>query len=110
MSNPIRKLRSRGARATCRDRGRSRSGHPGDTQATPSGRREAMSTIVKIIEVIAQSEKGFDDAVRNAVKEASRATVQGPRRVRKTSRAISRMMTHSSSSIRRFAAWSVIFW
>jgi hypothetical protein len=35
-----------------------------------------MSTIVKVIEVIAQSEKGFDDAVRNAVKEASK-TVKG---------------------------------
>jgi len=29
-----------------------------------------------VIEVIAQSEKGFDDAVKNAVKEASR-TVKG---------------------------------
>ena len=31
-----------------------------------------MGSIVKVIEVIAQSEKGFDDAVRNAVKEASK--------------------------------------
>lgn len=35
-----------------------------------------MSTIVKIVEVIAQSEKSFDDAVRNAVKEASK-TLKG---------------------------------
>ena len=35
-----------------------------------------MSSIVKVIEVIAQSEKSFDDAVRNAVKEASK-TVTG---------------------------------
>ena len=35
-----------------------------------------MSGIVKVIEVIAQSEKGFDDAVRNAHKEAAR-TVKG---------------------------------
>jgi len=33
-------------------------------------------SVVKVIEVIAQSEKGFDDAVKNAVKEASR-TVKG---------------------------------
>ena len=35
-----------------------------------------MSSIVKVIEVIAQSEKSFDDAVRNAVREASK-TVTG---------------------------------
>jgi flavin-binding protein dodecin len=35
-----------------------------------------MSSIVKVTEVIAQSEKGFDDAVRNAVKEAAR-TIRG---------------------------------
>jgi flavin-binding protein dodecin len=35
-----------------------------------------MSSIVKITEVIAQSEKGFEDAVRNAVKEAAK-TVRG---------------------------------
>ena len=35
-----------------------------------------MSSIVKVIEVIAQSDKGFDDAVRNAVSEASKS-VQG---------------------------------
>lgn len=29
-------------------------------------------SIVKVIEVIATSEKSFDDAVRNAVKEASK--------------------------------------
>lgn len=34
-------------------------------------KHEAMS-IVKVIEVIASSETGFDDAVRNAVKEVSR--------------------------------------
>lgn len=31
-----------------------------------------MSSIVKVIEVIAQSEKGFDDAVRNAVREVGK--------------------------------------
>lgn len=31
-----------------------------------------MASIVKVIEVIAQSEKSFDDAVRNAVKEVSK--------------------------------------
>lgn len=35
-----------------------------------------MSSIVKVVEVIAQSEKSFDDAVRNAVKEVSK-TVTG---------------------------------
>jgi flavin-binding protein dodecin len=35
-----------------------------------------VSSIVKVIEVIAQSDKSFDDAVRNAVKEASK-TVKG---------------------------------
>ncbi len=35
-----------------------------------------MSSIVKVTEIIAQSEKGFDDAVRNAVKEAAK-TVRG---------------------------------
>jgi flavin-binding protein dodecin len=35
-----------------------------------------MSDIVKVTELIAQSEKGFDDAVRNAVKEAAR-TIRG---------------------------------
>lgn len=30
-------------------------------------------SIVKVIEVIAQSEKSFDDAVRNAVKEAAKS-------------------------------------
>lgn len=39
-----------------------------------------MSPIVKVIEVIASSEKGYDDAVRNAVQEASK-TVQGIRSV-----------------------------
>lgn len=33
-------------------------------------------SVVKVIEIIAQSEKGFDDAVKNAVKEASR-TIKG---------------------------------
>ena len=32
-----------------------------------------MSSIVKVTEVIAQSEKGFDDAIRNAVKEAAKS-------------------------------------
>jgi flavin-binding protein dodecin len=31
-----------------------------------------VSTIVKVIEVIAQSDKGFDDAVRNAVVETAK--------------------------------------
>jgi flavin-binding protein dodecin len=35
-----------------------------------------VSSIVKVIEVIAQSDKSFDDAVRNAVTEASK-TVKG---------------------------------
>jgi len=35
-----------------------------------------MSSIVKVIEVIAQSDKGFDAAVRTAVKEAAK-TVKG---------------------------------
>ncbi len=33
-------------------------------------------SIVKVIEVIAQSDKGFDDAVQNAVREAGK-TVTG---------------------------------
>jgi dodecin len=32
-----------------------------------------MSSIVKVIEVIAQSDKGFEDAARNAVLEASKS-------------------------------------
>lgn len=35
-----------------------------------------MSHIVKVIEVIASSDKGYDDAIRNAVQEAGK-TVQG---------------------------------
>ena len=35
-----------------------------------------MSTIVKVVEVIAQSEKSFDDAAQNAVKEVAK-TVKG---------------------------------
>ena len=35
-----------------------------------------MSSIVKVIEVIAQSDKGLDDAIRSAVMEASK-TVNG---------------------------------
>ena len=35
-----------------------------------------MSSIVKVIEVIAQSEKSFDDAVASAVKEVAK-TVKG---------------------------------
>jgi len=35
-----------------------------------------MSSIVKVIEVIAQSDKGFDDAIRNAVREAAK-TITG---------------------------------
>ena len=38
-----------------------------------------MSSIVKVVEVIAQSDKGFDDAARNAVKEVSK-TVSFPGR------------------------------
>lgn len=29
-------------------------------------------SVVKVIEIIAQSDKGFDDAVRNAVQEAAK--------------------------------------
>lgn len=32
-----------------------------------------MSSIVKVIEVIAESDQGFDDAVRNALREASKS-------------------------------------
>lgn len=32
-----------------------------------------MSSIVKVIEVLAQSPKSFDDAARNAVKEAGKS-------------------------------------
>lgn len=32
-----------------------------------------MSTVVKVIEVIAQSEKSFDDAAQNAVKEVAKS-------------------------------------
>ena len=35
-----------------------------------------MSTLVKVIEVIAESEKSFDDAAQRAVKEAAK-TVRG---------------------------------
>jgi flavin-binding protein dodecin len=35
-----------------------------------------MSTVVKVIEVIAQSEDSFDDAAKNAVKEVAK-TVKG---------------------------------
>ena len=35
-----------------------------------------MGSIVKVIEVIAQSDKGFDDAARSAVKEAAK-TIKG---------------------------------
>jgi len=31
-----------------------------------------MSTIVKVVEVIAQSDKSFDDAAQNAVKEVAK--------------------------------------
>ena len=34
-----------------------------------------MSTVVKVIEVIAQSDKSFDDAAQNAVREVAK-TVQ----------------------------------
>jgi len=33
-------------------------------------------SVVKVIEIVAQSEKGYDDAVRNAVKEAAK-TIKG---------------------------------
>lgn len=39
-----------------------------------------MASVVKVIEVIAQSESGFDDAVRRAVQEASR-TIHGIKHV-----------------------------
>ena len=38
-----------------------------------------MGSIVKVIEVIAQSDKGFDDAARSAVKEAAK-TIKGSSR------------------------------
>jgi flavin-binding protein dodecin len=43
-------------------------------QASPQG--GPVSHVVKVIEVIAESTTGFDDAVRNAVKEAAR-TITG---------------------------------
>ena len=39
-----------------------------------------MSTIVKVVEVIAQSDKGFTEAVRSGVKEVSK-TVKGVKNV-----------------------------
>ena len=39
-----------------------------------------MASLVKVIEVIAQSNKSFDDAVRNAVKEAAK-TLHGVKSV-----------------------------
>lgn len=39
-----------------------------------------MSSVVKVIEVIAQSDKGSDDAVRNVVREAAK-TITGIRSV-----------------------------
>jgi hypothetical protein len=39
-----------------------------------------MSSIVKVIEVVAESDKGFDDAVRNALQEASK-TISGIRSI-----------------------------
>lgn len=39
-----------------------------------------MSSIVKVVEVIAQSEKSFDDAVEQALKEASQ-TIDGIKEV-----------------------------
>ena len=39
-----------------------------------------MSTIVKVIEVIAQSEKSWDDAVQNALTEVAK-TVSGIREI-----------------------------
>ena len=44
--------------------------------AEPSLEGGIMSSIVKVTEVIAQSQKGFDDAVRNAVTEAAK-TIRG---------------------------------
>jgi dodecin len=38
---------------------------------SPRTRRNTMSSIVKVVELIAQSEKSFDDAVVEALKEAS---------------------------------------
>jgi len=35
-----------------------------------------MSSVVKVIEIIAQSDQGFDDAIRSAVREAAK-TVTG---------------------------------
>ena len=39
-----------------------------------------MGNLVKVIEVIAQSEKGFDDAARRAVEEAAK-TIHGIRSI-----------------------------
>ncbi|HEY7682455.1 MAG TPA: dodecin family protein [Gemmatimonadales bacterium] len=39
-----------------------------------------MASVVKVIELIAQSDKGFDDAIKNAVREAAK-TVTGIRSV-----------------------------
>lgn len=39
-----------------------------------------MSSIVKVIEIIAQSDKSFDDAVKNAVTEVSK-TVDGVKEI-----------------------------
>ncbi|HEV8613451.1 MAG TPA: dodecin family protein [Gemmatimonadales bacterium] len=39
-----------------------------------------MANLVKVIEVIAQSEKGFDDAARCAVQEAAK-TIHGIRSI-----------------------------
>jgi dodecin len=39
-----------------------------------------MSSMVKVVEVVAESDKGFDDAVRNALQEASK-TISGIRSI-----------------------------
>jgi flavin-binding protein dodecin len=36
-------------------------------------REESMSTIVKVLEVIAESEKSFEDAAQQAVREAAKS-------------------------------------
>jgi flavin-binding protein dodecin len=42
----------------------------------PTPPEDTMSTIVKVVEVIAQSKKSFDDAAQQAVREAA-ASVRG---------------------------------
>lgn len=60
--------------------GRSGSFQTAEARLASSLQEVPMSSIVKVIEVVAQSDKGFDDAVRNAVQEAAK-TISGIRSV-----------------------------